>query len=716
MKKHISYYIIFFVMMFFCSCKTKEDQYREWRVYQGDPGSNSYSLLDQINTANVHRLEVAWTFHTGDKDNILWRSSTSECNPIVVNGIMYLTSPALKVMAINAETGVLKWSFDPFFGEKATGVNRGVAYWEKGNDKRIFSSAGSKLFAVNAETGDLISEFGEKGFVDLRLGLERDTSKLYVVATSPGTVYKDLLIMGSTVGEHEGAAPGHVRAYDVRTGAIEWIFHTIPQPGEYGYDTWENPEAWKTFGGANAWGGLSLDEKRGIVFAPTGSPSSDFYGGNRKGQNLYGNCVLALNASTGERIWHYQTLHHDLWDYDLPCPPNLVTVTHNGKKTDAVAQVTKQGFVFVLNRETGEPLFPIEERPVPASLIEGEAAWLTQPFPLKPPAFARQHLTEDILTDISPEAREYALAHFKELKSEGLYTPVSEQKTVFFPGTQGGAVWGGAAFDPQSGLLYINSNEFPYYFSLKKVEIQDQTNTPPSGKKVYEASCAACHGEDRKGTSGLFPSLVKIQHKLSRDGMKTLIRKGRGSMPGFPNLSDEEVNALINYISEIPEAGNPDTKVVPEVQMQKRYRYVHTGYNQFTDHEGYPGVKPPWGTLNAINLNTGEIAWQVPLGEFKELTARGIPPTGTRSLGGPIVTAGGLVFIAGTLDEKFRAFDKMTGKVLWETSLPAGGYATPCTYEIDGRQYVVIAATGGGRIGTKTGDTFVAFALPEFRK
>ena len=592
-----------------------------WATYAGDEGRSRYSALDQIHRENVRDLEVAWTFRTGDARE--GNRSTIECNPIVVGGTMYVTSPRLKVFALDAATGQARWSFDPAGGGDPFAqaahrhVNRGVTHWQGEGEARILFTAGTQLYALDAATGRPAKGFGKNGTVDLREGLGRDTADVEIWATSPGTLHENLLILGSSTSEGpRPAAPGHVRAYDVRTGEIAWTFRTIPYPGEFGYETWSE-DAWETAGGANAWGGMSLDAERGLVFLATGSPAFDFYGAGRPGRNLFGNSVVALDAATGRRVWHFQAVHHDLWDYDLPCPPNLVTVVHEGDSVDAVAQVTKMGFVFLLDRETGEPLFEVEERPVPTSDVEGEVAYATQPFPTKPPPFVRQGFTEEDLTERTEEAHRYALERFEQSKAGPIYTPPSREGTIVFPGFRGGANWSGAAFDPATGMLYVNANEVPNLMTLVDAE---------------------------------------------------------------------------------PDAGYP---------------LGHTGYNQFLDEEGYPAVEPPWGTLSAIDLNAGEIAWQKPLGAFPELLERGLPPTGTENLGGVVVTAGGLVFVGSTKDEKFRAFDKATGEVLWETKLPAGGYAPPATYEANGRQYVVIAAGGGGKMGTPSGDAYVAFALPE---
>ncbi len=588
----------------------------EWHTSGGNLAGMRYSPLDQINHSNVHKLQVAWTYHTGDgRDK---PSTTIECTPLVVNGVMYLTTAQLKLCALEAATGKLLWQFDPFEGldeDTPRGVNRGVAYWEDGNDQRIFFVARARLMAFDARTGKLIHEFGQGGSVDLTKGLGRDLRDLTYDVTSPGIIYKNLIILGSMCGEGpEPAAPGHVRAFDVRTGVMAWIFHTIPRPGEPGNETWED-NAWRTAGAANDWGGMTVDEKRGWVFLSTGSAAFDFYGGQRLGQNLFANCVIALDASTGKRLWHYQVVHHDLWDRDLPCPPALVTLKINGKSVDAVVQPTKFGQLFVLERETGKPLYPVAEQPVPESDVPGEKAWATQPQSLKLPPYTRQVFKEDDVTNISPEAHAAALGTFQKSRS-GTWQPPSAQGTIIFPGFDGGSNWGGGSFDPTAGWYYINSHDEPWILTLVPA---------PDGA-------------------------------------------------GYP--------------------------------------YTHTGYNRFEDAEGYAAIKPPWGQLTAYNLNKGEIAWQVVLGEFQELTARGIPPTGTQNIGGSVVTAGGLVFIGATQDEKFRAFDKTNGKVLWEAQLPAGGYASPCTYEVKGKQYVIIAAGGGGKPRTRSGDAYVAFALP----
>ncbi len=691
------------------ACKHKEDVHTTWSVYRGDAYNTAYSALDQINKENVSRLEVAWTYHTGDAEP--GNHSTIQCNPIIVNGTMYVTSPKLKLIALNPSTGKEIWKFDPFNGGQSSGVNRGVTYWESGSDKRIYFSAGPYLYSVNAMDGRLSPNFGVEGKVDLREGLLRDPSKLNVTSTSPGIIYKNLIIQGTALSDGWDAPPGFIRAYDVKTGKTVWTFHTIPQPGETGYNTWSE-NAYQEVGGANNWCGMSVDDIRGIVFIPTGSASFDFYGGNRKGKNLYANCLLAIEAVTGKLIWHYQLVHHDIWDYDLPAPPNLLTVSQNGKQVDVVAQVTKMGMVFVFNRETGEPIFPIEERPVSASDILGEEVWTTQPFPVKPVPLVRHKFTEDDVTDISPESHAYVRNKIKGANMGSIYMPHSIEGTVQFPGSRGGAEWGGAAVDPTQGMLYVNTNEIPLLIKMRQIDVAGRDLfLTDVGRRVYTLNnCTACHGGDRAGTN-VYPALTNLHKTKSEKQIASLLKTGKGQMPAFPNLSQDDMEALMAFLFDKKDLRNK--KAIHVHDSAKKYRFVHDGWNLLNDQEGYPGVKPPWGTLNAVDLNSGEVLWKVPLGEYPELIAKGLPPTGTQSLGGPAVTAGGLIFIGGTRDEYFRAFDQKTGKILWQYKLPATGTATPSVYEVDGKQYIVIAAGGGGKLGTPSSDAYVAFSLKE---
>ncbi|HEU5145425.1 MAG TPA: pyrroloquinoline quinone-dependent dehydrogenase [Chryseosolibacter sp.] len=705
MRRSHLHFALCSIIIFGCQPKM---EHQTWSVYRADAASSAYSSLGQINKDNVNDLRVAWTYHTGDAEP--GNRSTIQCNPVIVNGMMYVTSPKLKLIALDPATGEERWRFDPFQGKQAVGVNRGVSYWADGDDKRIFFTAGNVLYALNADNGTLVPDFGVDGKVDLRQGLGRDHERLSVEASSPGIIDEDLLIQGTALGEGYDAAPGVIRAYNARTGAIAWTFHTIPQPGEPGYETWPR-DAYKEVGGVNSWAGMSLDQERGIVYIPTGSPAFDFYGGDRKGQNLYGNCLLALNAASGKLIWYYQLVHHDLWDYDLPAPPNLLTVKHDGKEIDAVAQVTKMGMVFVFDRETGRPLFPIEERPVAASTLLGEEVWTTQPFPVKPPPFSRHTFTKDDVTDISPESRAHVLEKIEGARYGSIYTPPDTRGVVQFPGTRGGAEWGGAAVDLPTGIMYVNANEIPLLISMRQIEVEGHEEFLASvGKRIYTMNaCTSCHGTDREGTN-VYPTLQKLEGRRSEKQVADVIRNGKGQMPPHPNLSDEDMDALLAFLFDRKDIKNPKVVNIKNPK-EKKYRYAHSGWNVLTDHEGYPGVKPPWGTLNAIDLNKGEIVWRTPLGVYPELLEKGLPPTGTQNLGGPAVTAGGLVFIGATRDKKFRAFDKNTGEILWEHDLPGGGNATPSIYEVNGKQYVVIAAGGGGRVGSESSDAYVAFTL-----
>ena len=686
----------------------------DWPSYLGDKASSHFSTLADITPENVARLEVAWTYRAGDARG---NQTQIQCNPLIIDGVMYATTPQLRVVALDAATGRELWRFE---AQEPNGVNRGVAYWADGDDRRILFGTGHWLHAIDARTGQLVSGFGDQGRIDLSEGLDRDVRGLAIQANTPGAIFRNLIIMGMRVGEGPApAAPGNIRAFDVRTGKLVWKFHTIPQPGEAGHETWP-ADAWTRVGGANVWTGMALDEARGLLFCPVGSATFDFWGGDRVGNNLYANCLLALDAATGRRVWHYQFVRHDVWDRDPPAPPNLVTLRRDGREIPAVAQVTKSGHVFVFHRETGEPLFPMEEVTVPSSDLAGEITAATQPLPLKPAPFARQVFTANEITNRTPEARRAVLERFARLRPHLQFAPPSREGTIIFPGFDGGAEWGGAAVDPK-GILYVNSNEMPWILSM--IETSGATSL---GGQVFLQNCAGCHGSERLGNKmANIPSLIDVKQRLTREQAMEVVVKGRGVMPPWGFLTDKQRNAVVGYlfgeIEEQPpqapstnaEKGKNWVTYVPDKQDSAfpEPPYTHTGYNRFLDPDGYPAVRPPWGTLNAIDLNTGDYLWSVPLGEFPELTAQGIPPTGTENYGGPLVTAGGVIFIGASKDEHFRAFDQKTGRELWKMKLPAGGYATPSTYSVGGRQYVVIAC-GGGKMGTKSGDAYVAFALP----
>ena len=669
----------------------KEDA--DWRVYLGGKERNLYSSLKQINRDNVAKLEVAWTFETGDQ-------AEYQANNLIVGGLLYTPTPSRKVVALNAASGEVRWTWDPAKDGPGAGRarQRGLVYWEneEGGERRLLTGVAGMLFALDAVTGKVIKDFGKEGSIKLGSGLN-----------TPGVVYKDLVIVGGVGGK------GAVRAYDVRTGAQRWIFHLIPRPGEVGYDTWPK-DAYKTATGLMPWCGQSLDEKRGIVYVATKTAEPDFYGGRRHGANLFANSVLALDAATGKRIWHFQIVHHDLLDKDLPCPPVLLTVTHKGKKIDAVAQGTKHGLLFVFNRETGEPLWPIEERPVPASELEGEKAWPTQPFPTKPPPLMRQKYTETDASNISPKTHQLTLDRIKASPNFGPFPAPGLNETVMFPGFDGGMEWGGGAADPD-GIYYVNVNEMPWLLQMIETRKADGSKLV-RGERDYKIFCGACHGLDRKGNKQAgFPPLLGIGDRKTRAEIELITRQGGGRMPGYATMPEAKRAAILDYVlnhkppsPSRPEPGEPAPKVIDKQPPA----YAFGGFRRWLDDEGYPAIKPPWGTLNAVDLNTGKIKWKVVLGEYPELTARGIPPTGTENYGGPLVTASGLIFIGATADETFRVFDKENGKTLFKAKLPFSGTATPSTYMVKGRQYVVISA-GGGKSGRPRGGHLVAFALPQ---
>lgn len=684
---------------------------KDWRYYHGTPDNNQYSKLAQINRKNVGKLKMAWRYWIRREEEI----KLVKCNPLIIDGILYATTSSRNVVALNAGTGEEIWylNLNELFPDDAPIAARGMHYWENGEDRRLYYVYASHLVCIDANTGTLISSFGDQGSLPFNAGLNSTFES--VKLSTPGVIYQDKIILGSSVSEFLPAAPGHIRAFNIHTGEIDWIFHTIPQPGEFGYDTWPK-DAYTYLGGVNSWSGMSLDEARGIVYVPTASATYDFYGMNRIGMNLFGNCLLALDARTGKRIWHYQLTHHDLWDRDLPCPPNLITVNHDGRKIDAVAQATKEGYVYLFDRETGEPLFEIREIPVPPSKLENEEAWPTQPAPVKPPPFARQVFADSLITDISEESRSYIKKIYRKYERR-LYAPPSKKGNIIMPFFNGGANWGGAAFDQGNYTLYINANDIPWLLEL--IDLEDTISTGGSvGEAEYIRYCSPCHNVAMDG-SHFVPSLQKIEEKYNSDEIKEFITKGKGLMPPQFYISDEKKEAIVNYVlkKESSEESEISEENVSQEESNPYYlRYTNQGYNRFLDQEGWPAVKPPWGTLTAIDMNEGSIVWQRELGEYEELTKRGIPPTGAKNQGGPIVTAGGLIFIASTEDEMFRAFDKSNGDLLWEYKLPGPGFATPSTYEFNGEQYVVISVTGKesyGFPGNKYGfsGAFIAFKL-----
>jgi glucose dehydrogenase len=782
----------------------------DWPVYDGQAAGDHYSALAQINRSNVHLLKVAWTFDTHEQGGL-------ETNPLVVDGVLYAYTPSQKVVALDAATGNKIWVF--YAGTPGYQPSRGLSYWTDGKTKILFAGALTNLYALDPATGKPISGFGDGGKIDLRKGLtEGDYSNEFAALTTPGIVFKDMIIVGFRAPETSPALRGDIRAFDVHSGALRWTFHTIPHPGEYGYETWPK-DAWKTAGAANNWAGMVLDEKREILYAPTGSAVTDFYGSDRIGDDLFADTLLALDANTGKRIWHFQAVHHDIWDRDFSSPPALVTVHQNGRSIDAIAQTTKQGFLFLFDRENGKPVFAIEQRKFPASDVPDEQASSTQPVPSLPAPYARQLLTGDMLTTRTPEAHQWAIEQFKQIRSEGQFVPFSiDKQTIVFPGFDGGAEWGGPAVDPRSGVIYINSNDVAWTGGLTENKKGD------AGSTLYQTQCASCHGVDRKGSPPTFPSLIGVDKRLSTAAITQVIHDGKGRMSAFPGVADTRLAALLGFLkiqqdsaesvqeftlkkkvgedtqatSSPPVAGNrneiagaklydkncgichgedllgapsnypalvgvrgrlsdaqildnihngkgrmPSFKKLSDLDTQailrflgdsfvsiadassKREaeslaspaaaaRYHFTGYRKFLDLEGYPAIIPPWGTLNAIDLNTGKYLWKIPLGEYPELTAKGMTSTGSENYGGPIVTAGGIVIIGATIfDRKIRAFDSHTGDLLWEAELPYAGVATPATYMVDKKQYIVIATSGARDTKGPQGAAYVAFALPD---
>ena len=694
---------------------SKNPYYKSWEHYLGDPARTHFSTLNQIDTSNVHQLKVSWSYQSGGLS--IERNTQIQTNPLIAGNMLYGVNAANSLFALNAANGTEIWTFSPETAdETGLGLSRGLMYWPSNGEaaSRLLFTSGYSLYAVDASTGTLIEAFGTKGSIDLRKDLGRDPEKIPLVVTTPGVIYGDTYIIGCRTSESPGAAPGHIRAYNVLTGDLEWIFHTIPQPGEYGYETWPK-ETYKTTGGANNWAGMALDEERGIVYIPTGSAAFDWYGGDRIGDNLFANTLLALDASTGKRIWHFQTVHHDVWDRDLPAPPNLLELEMDGKQIPAVAQITKSGHVFVFNRVTGEPLFPIEEREYPSTTLMGDSTSVTQPLPLKPAPFAKQILKEKDL--YAPEQAAFVddfidkdqnidpptvRDKFRAVTSAGQFIPIDTTGVILYPGADGGAEWGGAAVDPRNGIMYVNSNEMAWIVRMSRID-RPEGQSASWGEQLTRIHCARCHGGRLQGL-GIIPELQQVKSRLSMEEIGTQIRNGKGVMPAMPNLTDKEIEAIAQYLHGI------EAPADHRAERTTNMPYAIVGFGRFKDNRGYPVMKPPWGTLNAIDLNSGEYLWKIPLGHEPGFDDPKYPLSGTENYGGPVVTSGGVLFIGAAKDEKFRAFDVQNGELLWETTLPAGGYATPATYEVDGKQYVVIAC-GGGKMGTAPGDTYLAFTL-----
>ena len=670
--------------------------YNGWSEYLGGPDRNHYSTLDQWNRDNIKGLKPAWIYYARD-------SGQMQMNPIVVGDRLYGISAGLEVFALDASSGLELWANRDSANSWHT-ASRGVAYWQQGNIRRIFFVRGAKLFAINADTGEFDLAFGDKGAIDLHEGLPAIAKEKFITSTTPVTVFKDLLIIPTRVGEGVGAAPGDIRAFSAVSGSLAWTFRTIPYPSEFGYHTWDNKEAYTNdyIGGANNWAGMAVDTTAGLVYVPTGSASPDFYGGQRIGDNLFSNCLLALDASSGERIWHFQFVHHDLWDRDPPAPPNLLEVMRNGKKIPAVVQVTKQGYVFVFNRLTGEPLFEIEEVAFPGSQLRGESPSATQPIPVLPRPFARQveALTRNDLNAYSKDIDSLQTQFDQFIKQT--YHPPDVRDGLLLPGYDGAAEWGGAAAEPSEGIIYVNSNEMAWELRMAANIVNE---TLSYEEDLYRKHCSSCHQQDRSGNAASgYPSLLDVPNKWRREDLTQVIRNGQGMMPAFSHLKPVELQAVLDFILEIEKEPSGEKSELPLIP------YRHAGYRKWLDSEGLPGISPPWGTLHAIDLNTGKYRWSVTLGENQLLAARGIRNTGTENYGGPVVTQNGLLFIAATKDGFLRCFDKENGELLWQYKLPAPAFMTPSMYQIGNRQYLVVAC-GGEKLGTPKGNQIVAFSL-----
>ncbi len=697
-----------------------------WETYLGSPDSSHYSALKQINLSNVNKLEVAWSFDLGN-------DRSYEFSPIVVGKTMYVMAHHTSIVALDATTGRELWVYHSKNAPPIE-MHRGINFWQSkdGSEQRLLIPFASRLEAIDARTGGLIKSFGDDGTVDLMAGLGRDKKTIsQIQSATPGQVFGDLLILGSATGEEYGSPPGDIRAYDVRTGKMIWIFHTIPHPGEFGYDTWPK-DTWKYEGGTNCWGEMSLDEGRGIIYVPTGAPTYDFYGADRVGNNLFADSLLALDARTGKLIWYYQLVHHDLWDYDATAAPQLLTVRHNDQDVPIVAQATKHGFLFVFNRVTGQPLWPIEERPVPKSDMPGEVASPTQPFPTAPPPFARQSFTVADLNPYILTAQERAKwkKTVEQAVNKGLFTPPGLTDTIEMPGNHGGANWGATASNPTNGTMFVLSMNIPAFLKNEHLlppnlwDIPMDVAPAQQGKAIYHLYCQRCHGIDRRGTPPAIPSLISAPQVFGEDVIRSVVKNGIQEMPAFPDLSNMHVSNLMLYLGNPDAAPGPleEPKSIapaPNSQGQAPVRYW-SGYNLQT-----AVIKPPWSTVTAYDLNAGTIKWQVPLGEAPPADSEGVKGTGVMMpRNGPVVTAGGLIFVATKYEGKLHAYDQETGKEVWSVSLPAASEGVPAVYEVDGREYIVVCATTGKQTdiprdgpSQPTAEpvqrSYIAFALPK---
>jgi glucose dehydrogenase len=656
-----------------------------WTRSQGDAGSRRYSALAGINRQNVGSLETAWVYHSGDG------ARNIQCTPIVVDGVMFAPTAGRAIVALDAATGRERWRFQvaqpAHPGLEDEPARRGLVYWPGDGEAapRIIFGSGDWIYALDPKTGRLLDSFGEQGRTALPTG-----------ATVGGVVYKGVFVTAGLYGDIYG--------FDVRSGAQRWRFHTVPHGNEFGADTWSGADP----GQANCWGGLSLDSDRGIVFAAIGAAQPNFIGVDRIGDNLYGDCVLALDAVTGRRLWYFQNVRHDIWDLDNAAPPPLLTITREGRKVDAVACVSKAGVLLLLDRTSGKPIFPFRLRRAPVSLLPGEHTAPYQPDPELPEPISRPEFRLEDVTTRTPQAHDFVMKQVLRA-TYGWFEPFSVGRPNLFMGTRGGGEWSGAAVDLPTGRVYVSSNRVVSMVAVLATDEADRDpRFPPSqGERVYQQSCASCHGPNRAG-NGMIPPLIGIRNRMGEDQIRELLRTGRNAMPPAPPMAAEQRDALLDFLLR---RNQPPSRPA-ENGASGAPKYTYSGFNFLTDDQGYPGIKPPWGLLSCYDLNTGRIVWRVPLGEYAELTRQGLPRTGTQNLGGATVTAGGLVFCAGTAEQMIRAFDADTGAELWKAKLPWSGYAAPAVYEVHGREFVVITATGGGKVGGPVGDAYVAFALP----
>jgi quinoprotein glucose dehydrogenase len=667
-----------------------------WPDYEGGEASPQYSSLKQINKATVKDLTLAWSYMTPTTGR-----GRFGFNPVIVDGVMYTMGSDNALVALDAVTGKELWKHPNKFGITSRGIN----FWQSkdGSDRRLIFSSNSFLQELDARTGNPLMNFGDNGQVDLRVGLGRDPKSIVSIQSgTPGRVFEDLVILGSATGEDYGSPPGDIRAYNILTGKLVWTFHTVPHPGEPGYETWP-ADAWKYAGGTNDWGGMTLDDKRGIVYTPIGSTTYDFYGADRKGADLYSDCLLAVDARTGKLKWYFQFVHHDLWDYDPTTSPKLLTVNHDGKMVDIVAQATKQGFLFAFDRETGKPLWPIEERPVPQSDVPGEQSWPTQPFPTHIPPFARQKITADdvnpYITD--PADRERVKQWIANSRHDGLFVPPAMTDVLEPAGNNGGGNWGAAATDPESGRLFILSKDAPTMIKLEAQPPRAGANASIEvrGRQAYADNCLTCHGIDRLGHAGFAPALVDAPTRLGADAIATIVHDGRNGMPPLPNVTKDQLDTIIAYLKN-PDAGDHPpqgagrgmAEVPPPVTPGTK---LWTGYGTMDAANGMPAISPPWSTLTAYDMNKGTILWQVPLGTTPSLVAKGITNIGSYwPRGGPVATAGGIVFAGSGADQTLHAYDEDTGKVLWQQQMDAAPDGVPSVYEVNGREYVVFCLRG----------------------